>query len=75
MPDVESSVIRAVRYEAECRLVVTFRTGTVYRYEDVPEAEYDAFLAAESKGRFFTARIRDCYRTVRLSGRSTRAPR
>ena len=55
MPDVESSVIRSIRYEAtERRLSVTFRAGTVYRYEDVPEAEYEAFLAAESKGRFFT---------------------
>ena len=76
MPDVESSVIRSVRYEAaEGQLFVTFRTATVYRYDDVPAAIYEAFLAAESKGHFFTDCIRSRYDTVRLSGRSSRAQR
>ncbi len=62
MTEVTSSAIRTVTYDkALRRLTVTFSSGRTYRYLDVPEAEYDAMLAAESKGAFFNDRIRDAY--------------
>lgn len=58
-----SSVIRRFSYTPERReLHVDFQTGRSYIYFDVPLDEVIAFGAASSKGRYFNANIRDCYR-------------
>jgi hypothetical protein len=51
---IESSVIASMGYNPErCELDIEFRaTGDVYRYSDVPPEEYQAFMAAESKGEY-----------------------
>jgi hypothetical protein len=49
-----SSVIAAMHYNAEaCVLTIVYREkrGT-YRYFDVPQQEYEAFRAAQSKGTY-----------------------
>jgi len=52
---VESSVVSALGYEIERqRLGIEFKHGQVYIYRDVPYSELEAFLAAESKGRYLT---------------------
>jgi KTSC domain len=62
MPDVDSSAIERVDYNAErCLLFVTFTGGRRYIYFDVPESAYRAFLAAPSPGQFFNTEIRDRY--------------
>ena len=49
-------------------LYLRFRnTGNVYRYFELPAADYQAFLRAESKGRFFRPPIRDHFRYERLA--------
>lgn len=59
---VESSMIHAVGYDPERRLLeVVFNSGRVYCYEDVPPEVYEALMAAESKGRFMRAAIIDVY--------------
>ena len=76
MPDVSSSVMRHVDYDEDGRrLFVTFTTGRVYGYDDVPASVYEALLNAPSKGEFFNAEIKDCYQTWRLTPRSRRGPR
>ena len=66
MPYVISSAIRAINYDGKSsRLVVVFRVTGRYAYLDVPRGVYEAFLHAESKGRFFNDEIRDHYRYVR----------
>ena len=58
-----SSVIAESQYDPEARaLTVTFTTGRIYRYRDVPAEVVQAFNMALSKGRFFNDRIRDHYR-------------
>jgi lysyl-tRNA synthetase class 2 len=58
-----STVIRARSYDAgTSRLTITFVTGRIYVYEDVPPSVVAALNAATSKGRFFNQHIRDCYR-------------
>ena len=60
MPRVESSAIRAIDYDAKSRtLFVIFEDGDRYAYFDVPLELFTAFLAAESKGRFFAEQVRD----------------
>jgi hypothetical protein len=66
---VASSAIGDIAYDpATSALFITFVDGDRYRYDDVPPAVHRAFLAADSKGRFFAARIRDgyLYRRVRV---------
>ena len=63
-----STVIAAFRYLASRReLEVTFRSGRVYVYQDVPPQIAQAMKAAFSKGEFFNARIRDRYTFERRS--------
>ncbi|MDX2264969.1 MAG: KTSC domain-containing protein [Hyphomicrobiales bacterium] len=67
MPEVESSAIRAVDYDpARATLTVVFVSGAVYAYAAVPPEVYEAFLAAESKGRRFMAHIRGRYAYRRM---------
>jgi len=62
-----SSVIRQFSYdEPGRRLRVTFTSGDVYDYVDVPPEAASGLRAAFSKGRFFATRIRDCYRFERI---------
>ena len=57
-----STVIRDHHYEPEEReLTISFATGRIYVYRDVPEEVYADFSAAFSKGSFFNKHIRDHY--------------
>jgi len=60
---VESSQIAAVGYDTATRtLAIQFKSkkgvGNVYHYDNVPADVHQAFVAAESKGRFFGAHIK-----------------
>lgn len=60
MVAVESDAILEIDYDpAGGLLYVRFTDGDWYRYFEVPECLYRAFLAAESHGRFFHDRVRD----------------
>ena len=64
---VESSVIATVGYDAGKRLLeIEFRSGAIYRYLKVPEEIHKRLLAAESKGHFFGANIRNKFRSERV---------
>jgi KTSC domain len=57
---VESEVFAAAAYRDSARqLYLRFRGGDIYRYFECPVAQYQAFLAAESKGRCFSQQIRN----------------
>ena len=61
---IESSAFQAVGYaESQALLYLLFRSGDIYRYFDVPRGQYQEFLAADSKGRYFGRNIRGrfCY--------------
>ena len=67
---VESSVLATVGYDARRRLLeIEFHSGAIYRYLDVPEETHRHLLAAESKGHFFGANIRDKFRSERVKAR------
>jgi hypothetical protein len=67
MPAVtSSSAIQRLHHDAaHDRLSVWFESGERYDYFEVSRAVYDAFVAADSKGRFFAERVRDRYRFAR----------
>lgn len=59
--DVESHKIRQIGYCPETRtLAVTFqRSPAIYHYPDVAAETAQAFMAAESKGRYFGEHLAD----------------
>jgi hypothetical protein len=66
---IESKMFTAVSHDTYKQILyVRFRkTGDVYRYFEFPVTEYQAFLDAESRGRFFLAHIRDRFRFERMA--------
>lgn len=69
-----SSVIRRFAYDAtRQQLRITFLSGRVYAYENVPPETYQGFSSAFSKGTFFNRHIRDHYRCREL-GRARKTP-
>jgi hypothetical protein len=66
---LESKMLSAAAYDDSKQILyLRFRdTGHVYRYFDFPIANQQAFLSAESKGRFFRYLIRDRFRYERMA--------
>ena len=62
-----STVIRGWSYDADRRrLTITFVSGDVYAYLDVPPLEAEGLRVAASRGRFFAERIRDRFAFERV---------
>jgi hypothetical protein len=66
---LESKMLSAAAYDDSKRMLyLRFRnTGDVYRYFEFQAADYQAFLRAESKGRFFRSQIRDSFPYERMA--------
>lgn len=66
---LESEMLSAVAYDdLKQILYLRFRnTGEVYRYFEFTAADHQAFLRAESRGRFFRSHIRDHFRYERMA--------
>lgn len=66
---LESKMLTAAAYDHSKQILyLRFRnTGYVYRYFEFPAAHYQAFLSAESRGRFFRYHIRDHFRCERMA--------
>ncbi len=57
-----SNVIRGAWYQPDKgRLDLLLWSGRRYVYSNVPASVASDFVEAESKGRFFNARIRNCF--------------
>ena len=62
MHSMPSNPVAEIRYDnVRERLAVTFVTGRVYEYIDVPVEVAASFRSAFSKGTFFNTYIRDRY--------------
>lgn len=66
---LESKMLSAAAYdESKQILYLRFRnTGYVYRYFGFGAADYQAFVSAASRGRFFRSQIRDHFRCERMA--------
>ena len=66
---LDSRMLAAAAYDEQKQILhLRFRkTGDVYRYFEFQAADYQAFLDADSRGRFFLAHIRDRFRYERLA--------
>ncbi len=64
---VNSSCMASVAYDDQKgALYIRFQSSAIYRYTGVPSADYDAFIAAHSKGRFFLSRIKGKFPPTRM---------
>jgi hypothetical protein len=60
MPTLRSSNLASADYDEETRtLTVTFKSGSVYTYNDADEGTYLGLLSAASPGAYFAANIKD----------------
>ena len=66
---VESKMFTSAAYDPDKQILyLRFRkTGDVYRYFQFPPEAYQAFLEAESRGRFFLAYIRNRFPFERMA--------
>lgn len=65
--EVDSSMMTDISYdEVTQKLVITFKSGTVYHYYDVEQPIFDGLEQAESKGQFFSRHIRPWYKYKRV---------
>jgi hypothetical protein len=68
---VESSVLASVLYLRHLRLLeIEFHSGLLYQYFDVPQRSYMELLAAESKGAYFNAHIRNRFSCKQIDSTS-----
>lgn len=67
MKAVTSSNIAAIGYNSnEMTLFVRFHSGALYRYDGVPQADWVAFNAADSKGQHLNKSIKPRYKATLL---------
>ena len=64
---IESSNIVETEYDtSNKKLVVEFKNGSKYEYEDVPHQIYTRFRMSESQGKFFTSEISKKFKYKKL---------
>lgn len=61
LKQLQSRTLRAEYDPNTQELIVTFANGVPYSHQPFPQAEWDAFEKATSKGQFYTSRIRGLY--------------
>jgi len=47
-------------------MVIEFKNGSVYTYDDVPADIYETFVESKSLGAYFHKRIRDEFNTTKV---------
>jgi hypothetical protein len=56
--EIESGTIVRSQYDTEKKdMIVEFKNGTRYQYNEVPHAIYTKFRMAESQGKYFSTEI------------------
>jgi len=64
---VSSTTVASAGYDPEALILeIEFASGLVYRYIDVPNHVFNAFLAAPSHGTYFNRHIRGQYSFARV---------
>ncbi len=63
-----STMITKIQYDEVTReLTLTFAKGDDYKYDEVPASVFEALIAAESEGKYFSAHIKGKYNFERIN--------
>ena len=57
-----------------CQLELELRSGELYQYFDVPPQTHAELMAADSKGEYFNANIRNCFPFQQIRRASATTP-
>jgi hypothetical protein len=64
---VQSCNLKTVGYDTHLKnLEIEFHSGMVFQYQNVPSHIFANLLSAQSTGTFFTDKIKNRYRSIRL---------
>lgn len=62
---VRSSVIRAIDYDVDTRILfILFNSGLLYKYRSVPERIFNGLLNARSKGTYYNSYVKGRFSEV-----------
>jgi KTSC domain len=65
--EIESANITRSEYDTESKeMIVEFKNGARYIYNEVPHNVYTKFRLSESQGKFFTAEISKKFKYAKL---------
>lgn len=65
--EIESSNLHKTEYDTETnKLVVEFKNGSRYEYDEVPHKIYTQFRLSESQGKFFNNEISKTYKYKKI---------
>ena len=65
--EIQSSNITKTEYDTETKkLIVEFKNGLRYEYDEVPHQIYTKFRMSESQGKYFTTDIAKKYKYKKL---------
>jgi hypothetical protein len=65
--EVQSSNLVRTEFDTETKkLVVEFKNGMKYEYDDVPHQIYTQFRISESQGKFFNTKISKAFKYKKL---------
>jgi hypothetical protein len=65
--EIQSSNIVKTEFDTETKLmIVEFKNGVRYQYENVPHEVYTRFRMTESQGKFFSSNISKKYKYTKL---------
>jgi hypothetical protein len=65
--EIESSNLKTTIYDTESNtLIVEFKNGFKYEYDDVPHNIYAQFRLSESQGKFFNTKISKIFKYKKL---------
>jgi len=56
--EIQSSNLKKTEYDTESKkLIVEFKNGIKYEYDEIPHQIYTQFRLSESQGKFFSSKI------------------
>jgi hypothetical protein len=65
--EITSTNFTRTEFDTESKImIVEFKNGTKYQYENVPHEVYTRFRMAESQGKFFTSEISKKYKYSKM---------
>ena len=65
--EIQSSHITKTEYDTETKkLIVEFKNGLRYEYDEVPHQLYTQFRMSESQGKFFSGKISKSFKYKKL---------
>jgi hypothetical protein len=65
--EIESSNLKSTEYDTESKkLVVEFKNGMKYEYDEVPHNIYAQFRLSDSQGKFFNTQISKSFKYKKI---------